>query len=160
MRRRKLEGYSLGRAPLIVDHQSLVRDRLSGMSLTNVAKKYGVSRASVVRFTREATKKLSTQVGEFHSRGGPSAGRMRGLMPEADSVAREADTMLDRVIMGIGAICSAAGLGFVSFAVGYDIARSGNLAGAKNVETGLLLSIAVAVWGIFALQLWRKPGKG
>ena len=67
MRRRKLEGYSLGRAPLIVDHQSLVRDRLSGMSLTNVAKKYGVSRASVVRFTREATKKLSTQLGEFHS---------------------------------------------------------------------------------------------
>ena len=26
--------------------------------------------------------------------------------------------MLDRLIMGIGAICSAAGLGFVSFAVG------------------------------------------
>ena len=55
MRRRKLEGFSLGRAPLIVDHQSLVRDRLAGMSLTNVAKKYSVSRASVVRFTREAT---------------------------------------------------------------------------------------------------------
>jgi DNA invertase Pin-like site-specific DNA recombinase len=65
MRRRKLEGYSLGRAPLSVDHQALVRDRLSGLSLTNVAKKYGVSRASVVRFTREATKNVSTQVGEF-----------------------------------------------------------------------------------------------
>ena len=54
MRRRKLEGYSLGRVPLSVDHQTLARDRLSGMSLTKVAKKYGVSRASVVRWVREA----------------------------------------------------------------------------------------------------------
>lgn len=65
MRRRKLEGYRLGRTPLNVDHQSLVRDRLSGMSLTAVGKKYGVSRASVVRFTREATKGEFAQVGEF-----------------------------------------------------------------------------------------------
>ena len=65
MRRRKLEGYRLGRAPLSVDHQALVRDRLSGMSLTAVGKKYGVSRASVVRFTREAVKRESPQVGEF-----------------------------------------------------------------------------------------------
>ena len=65
MRRRKLEGYSLGRVPLSVDHQSLVRDRLSGMSLTNVAKKYGVSRASVVRFTREAVNREAAQMGEF-----------------------------------------------------------------------------------------------
>lgn len=65
MRRRKLEGYSLGRAPLAVDHQSLVRDRLSGISLTNVAKKYGVSRASVVRFTREAMKREFAQADEF-----------------------------------------------------------------------------------------------
>jgi len=67
--------------------------------------------------------------------------------------------MLGRVIMATGAICSAAGLGFASFNIGYGIASSGNLADAKNVETGLLLSIAVAVWGIFALQLWRKSGK-
>jgi len=65
MRRRKLEGYSLGRVPLSIDHQALVRDRLSGMSLTNVAKKYGVSRASVVRFTREAIKREAAQMGEF-----------------------------------------------------------------------------------------------
>lgn len=51
MRRRRLEGYRLGRVPLSVDHQALVRDRLSGMSLTQVSKKYAVSRASVVRFT-------------------------------------------------------------------------------------------------------------
>jgi DNA invertase Pin-like site-specific DNA recombinase len=54
MRRAKLEGRRLGRAPLNIDHNALVRDRLSGMSLTNVAKKYRVSRASVVRFVRES----------------------------------------------------------------------------------------------------------
>jgi len=65
MRRRRLEGYRLGRTPLAVDHQSLVRDRLSGMSLTAVAKKYGVSRASVVRFAREATKGEAARAGGF-----------------------------------------------------------------------------------------------
>jgi DNA invertase Pin-like site-specific DNA recombinase len=54
MRRAKLEGQRLGRAPLDIDHDALVHDRLAGMSLTIVAKKYGVSRASVVRFVREA----------------------------------------------------------------------------------------------------------
>ena len=49
-----MEGQKLGRAPLNIDHDALVRDRLAGMSLTSVAKKYGVSRASVVRFVREA----------------------------------------------------------------------------------------------------------
>ena len=56
MRRARLEGQRLGRAPLNVDHAGLVRDRLAGMSLTNVARKYRVSRASVVRFVREAQK--------------------------------------------------------------------------------------------------------
>ena len=65
MRRRRLEGLPMGRAPLAVERQALVRDRLSGMSLTKVAKKYGVSRASVVRFTREALKGEFTQLGEF-----------------------------------------------------------------------------------------------
>jgi DNA invertase Pin-like site-specific DNA recombinase len=53
MRRAKLEGRRIGRTPLDVDRTALVRDRLSGMSLTNVAKKYRLSRASVVRFVRE-----------------------------------------------------------------------------------------------------------
>ncbi len=65
MARRQLEGFRLGRAPLAVDHQSLVHDRLSGMSLTAVGKRYGCSRASVVRFTREAMKGEAAQVGEF-----------------------------------------------------------------------------------------------
>jgi DNA invertase Pin-like site-specific DNA recombinase len=54
MRRAKLEGRRIGRMPLDVDCVSLVRDRLSGMSLTNTAKKYGISRASVVRMVRES----------------------------------------------------------------------------------------------------------
>ena len=54
MRRARMEGQRLGRAPLSVDHAALVRDRLAGMSVTIVAKKYGVSRASAVRFVREA----------------------------------------------------------------------------------------------------------
>lgn len=53
MRRAKLEGRRIGRAPLNIDHAALVRDRLSGLSLTRCAKKYGLSRASVVRFVRE-----------------------------------------------------------------------------------------------------------
>ncbi|MGB2676708.1 MAG: recombinase family protein [Candidatus Acidiferrum sp.] len=54
MRRAKLEGQRLGRAPLDVDRAAIVRDRLSGMSLTQVAKRHRVSRATVVRLVREA----------------------------------------------------------------------------------------------------------
>jgi len=54
MRRAKLEGRRIGRAPLEVDRAALVRDRVGGMSLTNTARKYAVSRASVVRLVREA----------------------------------------------------------------------------------------------------------
>jgi DNA invertase Pin-like site-specific DNA recombinase len=54
MRRAKLEGRRIGRTPLDVDHAALVKDRLSGMSLTIVAKKHGLSRASVVRFVRDS----------------------------------------------------------------------------------------------------------
>jgi DNA invertase Pin-like site-specific DNA recombinase len=62
MHRRRLEGLPMGRAPLAIDHQSLIHDRLSGLSLTVVAKKYGVSRASVVRFSREAMKDKAAQM--------------------------------------------------------------------------------------------------
>ncbi len=54
MRRRRLDGLSVGRQPLDVDHDAIVADRLSGMSLTATAKRHGISRASVVRFVREA----------------------------------------------------------------------------------------------------------
>ena len=54
MRRAKLEGRRIGRAPLHFDRQQVVADRRSGMSLTEVAKKYHVSRATVCRLTNEA----------------------------------------------------------------------------------------------------------
>ena len=54
LRRRRLEGFPLGRVPLAIDHAALVHDRLSGMSLTQCSKKYCVSRASVVRFVKLA----------------------------------------------------------------------------------------------------------
>ena len=54
MRRRKLDGLRVGRQPLNVDHDAIVADRLGGLSLTETAKRHGISRASVVRFVREA----------------------------------------------------------------------------------------------------------
>jgi DNA invertase Pin-like site-specific DNA recombinase len=53
MRRAKLEGRRLGRVPLDVNRSAIVRDRMS-MSLTQVSKKHGVSRATVVRLVKEA----------------------------------------------------------------------------------------------------------
>lgn len=60
MRRAKLEGHRLGRAPLNVDRAAIVRDRLSGMSLTQVAKRHGVSRATVVRLVKDANQREMT----------------------------------------------------------------------------------------------------
>jgi len=54
MRRAKLEGRRIGRKPLNVDRAAIVRDRLAGLSLTEVAKRYRVSRATVVRLVRDA----------------------------------------------------------------------------------------------------------
>jgi DNA invertase Pin-like site-specific DNA recombinase len=53
MRRAKLDGRRIGRAPLEVDHSALVPDRLSGMSLTNVAKRYALSRVQWPRLFRQ-----------------------------------------------------------------------------------------------------------
>ena len=54
MRRARLEGRRIGRTPLNVDRTAIVRDRISGMSLTSTAQKYRVSRATVVRLVKEA----------------------------------------------------------------------------------------------------------
>jgi DNA invertase Pin-like site-specific DNA recombinase len=52
MRRARLEGRQIGRTPLNIDREQVVRDRLSGMSLTEVAKKHRISRASVCRLAK------------------------------------------------------------------------------------------------------------
>ena len=55
MRRARLEGRQIGRARLDVDRRQVIDDRRSGLSLTQVAKKHGISRASVCRLMKEAS---------------------------------------------------------------------------------------------------------
>ena len=54
MRRAKLEGRRIGRAPLNIDREQVVKDRRSGMSLTKVAQRHHISRASVCRLVKES----------------------------------------------------------------------------------------------------------
>jgi DNA invertase Pin-like site-specific DNA recombinase len=55
MRRARMEGTRLGRAPLDIDRAAIVRDRQSGMSLTAVSRKWGVSRSLVCKLVKRAT---------------------------------------------------------------------------------------------------------
>ena len=55
MRRAKLEGQRLGRPRLNVDRDGLIRDRARSHSLTQLAKAYRISRASVVRLLQSST---------------------------------------------------------------------------------------------------------
>jgi DNA invertase Pin-like site-specific DNA recombinase len=58
MRRARLEGRQIGRSPLKIDRTQLIDDRRSGMSLTQVAKKHRVSRATVCRLMKELSDDL------------------------------------------------------------------------------------------------------
>src|SRR5450631_4189529 len=62
MRRAKLEGRQIGRSRLDVNRKQVVIDRRSGLSLTQVAKKHGISRASVCRLMKEATENSNPAV--------------------------------------------------------------------------------------------------
>ena len=53
MRRARLEGRQIGRSPLKIDRAQLIDDRRSGMSLSQVARKHRVSRATVCRLMNE-----------------------------------------------------------------------------------------------------------
>ena len=52
LRRCKLDGVRLGRAPMNIDRAAIVRDRLSGMTLTAVSKKWGISRSLVCKLVK------------------------------------------------------------------------------------------------------------
>lgn len=54
MRRAKLEGRRIGQAALNIDRAAVVSDRLSGISLTEVARKHHISRATVCRLVNES----------------------------------------------------------------------------------------------------------
>jgi DNA invertase Pin-like site-specific DNA recombinase len=56
MRRARLEGRQIGRARLDVDREQVLEDRRTGMSLTQVASKHSISRASVCRLMNEANR--------------------------------------------------------------------------------------------------------
>jgi DNA invertase Pin-like site-specific DNA recombinase len=54
MRRAKLEGRRLGRAPLDIDRDAIIRDRQRGLSLGQLAKTHRVSRTSIGRVLKQA----------------------------------------------------------------------------------------------------------
>jgi DNA invertase Pin-like site-specific DNA recombinase len=54
MRRAKLDGVRIGRAPMNIDRAAIVRDRIGGMSLTAVAKKWGISRSLVCKLVKRS----------------------------------------------------------------------------------------------------------
>ena len=62
MRRARLEGRQIGRTRLDIDREQVVIDRRTGMSLTQVAKRHNISRASVCRLMKEATGKTVSAV--------------------------------------------------------------------------------------------------
>jgi DNA invertase Pin-like site-specific DNA recombinase len=55
MRGAKLEGRRIGRTPLDLDREQVIPDRRSGLSLKQVAKRHGISKASVCRLMKEAS---------------------------------------------------------------------------------------------------------
>jgi DNA invertase Pin-like site-specific DNA recombinase len=64
MRRARLEGRQIGRARLDIDREQVVEDRREGMSLTAVAKRHNISRASVCRLMKEANSVCSLSLNE------------------------------------------------------------------------------------------------
>jgi DNA invertase Pin-like site-specific DNA recombinase len=53
MRRAKLEGRHIGRKPLTLDHDAILRDRQRGQSLSQLAKGHLVSRATIHRVLQQ-----------------------------------------------------------------------------------------------------------
>ena len=74
MRRAKLEGRQVGRARLDVNREQVVQDRRSGMSLTQVAKRHNISRASVCRLMKVASGNCSLTVAISSEKAGLEAG--------------------------------------------------------------------------------------
>jgi DNA invertase Pin-like site-specific DNA recombinase len=54
MRRARLEGRQIGRKPLELDREAIMRDHRLGQSLGKIAREHGISRATVYRVVHEA----------------------------------------------------------------------------------------------------------
>jgi len=59
MRRARLEGRHIGRMPLDLDRASIVRDRRQGQSLSQIAKTFNISRATVSRVLKQEREAVS-----------------------------------------------------------------------------------------------------
>ena len=55
MRRAKLDGVRIGRKPMNLDRAAIVRDRIGGITLTAVAKKWSISRSLVCKLVKRAS---------------------------------------------------------------------------------------------------------
>lgn len=64
MRRAKLEGRHIGRKPLDLDQQAIIRDRARGMSLGNLARTYRTSRTTIRRVLASVPKGISHDVSQ------------------------------------------------------------------------------------------------
>jgi DNA invertase Pin-like site-specific DNA recombinase len=62
MRRAKLEGQHIGRRPLDLDREAILRDHRRGQSLGKIAREHGISRATVHRVVHEADPAPQKQV--------------------------------------------------------------------------------------------------
>jgi DNA invertase Pin-like site-specific DNA recombinase len=62
MRRARLEGRHIGRRPLDIDRAAVLRQRAGGHSLGQIAKAFGISRATVARIIKEAGTPVSEGV--------------------------------------------------------------------------------------------------
>ena len=54
MRRARLEGRHIGRRPLDIDHDAVVRQRIHGQSIGQIAQAFSISRATVSRILKQA----------------------------------------------------------------------------------------------------------
>ena len=62
MRRARLEGRQIGRTPLQLDHQGILRDRARGQSLKEIAKIHRISKATVCRVLKEQRTQMAMVV--------------------------------------------------------------------------------------------------
>ncbi len=65
MRRARLEGRHIGRPSLDVDRQAVLRHRANGQSLTQIAKSFGVGRATVSRILKEEKEASHVQLAQL-----------------------------------------------------------------------------------------------
>ena len=54
MRRARLEGRHIGRRPLDIDHAAVLRQRIHGQSISQIAQTFSISRATVSRILKQA----------------------------------------------------------------------------------------------------------